>query len=187
MPATMKKRAIVIVAGLVLASVVMAGCTGNAPNKTRQSSGVNQTANVTIHPTATPMPTPTVVPTAIPTPTPRLATSVEGDKGVSMALSSAITRGREITLGFRVMVADPSQIHYLCGQAVNFYIDGQPAGGKWDESGPGPVNSCWVTASLTLSPEDTAKLSPGTHTLKVDYAGDAEYAPSQFVGSFNVK
>ena len=183
----MKKRAIVVVAELVLASVVMAGCTSNAPNNTRQSSGVNQTANVTIHPTATPMPTPTVVPTATATPTRRLATSVEGDKGVSLALSSGITRGREITLGFRVVVANPSQIHYLCGQAVNFYIDGQPAGGKWEISSLGPDNGCWVTASLTLSPEDTAKLSPGTHILTVDYAGDAVYAPSQFVGSFNVK
>lgn len=183
----MKKRTIVIVAALVLTSVLMAGCTSNAPNKTTQSSSVNRTANVTIHPTASPTPTPTAVPIATPTPTPRRATSVEGDKEVSLALSSGITRGREITLGFRVMVASPSQIHYLCGRAVNFYIDGQPAGGKREISSPGPENGCWVTASLTLSPGDTAKLSPGTHTLTVDYAGDAAYAPSQFVGSFNVK
>jgi hypothetical protein len=86
-----------------------------------------------------------------------------------------------------VVIARSSQIQYLCGQALNFYIDGQPAGGKWAISSPGPLNGCWVTSSLTLSPEDTAKLSLGAHTLTVDYIGDATYAPSQYVSVFNVK
>jgi hypothetical protein len=183
---TMKKRVLtVLAAALMLASVMIAGCSSTAPNNTTPSTSASQTTNATIHTTATQTPTSTVVPTA--TAMPRVPTSIEGDKEVSLALSSGITRGTGITLGFRVVIVGSSQIQYLCGQAVNFYIDGQPAGGKWAISSPGPVNSCWVTASLTLSPKDTAKLSPGAHTLTVDYTGDTTYAPSQFVSAFNVK
>jgi len=79
-----------------------------------------------------------------------------------------------------------------CGVA-NYCIDNQAAGGMWDITKPQPQywQGCPAglpggAGGLYLYPNDTAKLTVGWHTLKIDYLGDSTYAPSQFVAQFLV-
>ena len=79
-----------------------------------------------------------------------------------------------------------------CGVA-NYYIDNQAASGTWDITKPQPQywQGCPAglpggAGGLYLYPNDTAKLTVGWHTLKIDYLGDSTYAPSQFVAQFLV-
>jgi len=72
----------------------------------------------------------------------------------------------------------------VCG-AVNYYIDNSAAGGTWNIN---PAGSCSASSgSLALAGPDTAKLSIGTHTLKVDFLGNNAYGPSQSVMTFTVR
>ena len=68
-------------------------------------------------------------------------------------------------------------------------IDDQPAAGKWQkwEYVNGGGLYCVESVGLHLSSTDTAKLSLGMHTLKVDYLGDNTYAPSQWENTFVVR
>jgi len=77
--------------------------------------------------------------------------------------------------------------------ASNYYIDGYAAGGKWEITKPQP--QYWEgcpgglaggAGGLYLYPADTAKLTPGWHTLKIDFLGDSVYAPSQYQAQFLV-
>jgi hypothetical protein len=71
----------------------------------------------------------------------------------------------------------------VCG-AVNYYIDDYAAGGTWNIN---PAGTCSASSgSLSLTGTDTAKLSVGTHTLKIDWLGDNAYGPSQSVMTFTV-
>jgi hypothetical protein len=71
----------------------------------------------------------------------------------------------------------------VCG-AVNYYIDNYAAGGTWVIN---PAGTCSASSgSLVLAGADTAKLSLGTHTLKVDWLSDNAYGPSQSVMTFTV-
>ena len=71
----------------------------------------------------------------------------------------------------------------VCG-AVNYYVDDYAAGGTWNIN---PSGACSASSgSLSLTGTDTAKLSVGTHTLKIDWLGDSTYGPSQYVEQFTV-
>jgi len=67
---------------------------------------------------------------------------------------------------------------------VNYYIDNYAAGGTWNIN---PAGGCSASSgSLVLAGADTAKLSHGTHTLKVDWLGNNAYGPSQSVMTFTM-
>jgi hypothetical protein len=75
-------------------------------------------------------------------------------------------------------------------ETANYYIDGKTAGGRWDVTPPNP-GGCQPglaggAGGLYLNPEDTMKLSPGWHTLTIDFLGNDTYAPSQFTAQFLV-
>jgi hypothetical protein len=184
------KRQIVIglMVALVILAVLTAGCTSNTSNTTSPSPS---NASKSAHPTGTASPTPvaTVTVSATPTPVPprqQIATKIEGDKYVSIAMSpgAGIIRGQQYTFGFSIFTLPEIPGRILCGQSVNFYIDGKPAGGTWQRSEPG---TCFASDFLVLSAQDTAKLSVGAHTLAVDYSGDNTHAPSHFGGTFYVR
>ena len=77
-----------------------------------------------------------------------------------------------------------------CG-ASNYYIDDQAAGGTWGITKPQPLywQGCPAglpggAAGLYLYPNDTAKLTVGWHTLKIDYLGIAPTRPHSSWPSF---
>jgi len=181
-----------IVTGLMLAlmifSVLIAGCTSNVSNTTSPSPS---NATKSTRPIGTSTSTSSVVTVTVPatpTPTPpqqQIATKIEGDKYMSIAMSSGIIRGQPCTFGFNIFTLPEVPGKILCGEHINFYIDGAPAGGTWQGSGSG--TSCFASDFLVLSAQDTAKLSNGAHTLTADYLGGNTYAPSHFGGTFYVR
>jgi len=49
-----------------------------------------------------------------------------------------------------------------------------------------PAGVSGGSGELLLNTADTAKLSLGWHTLKIDYLGDSKYAPAEFTAPFFV-
>jgi methylphosphotriester-DNA--protein-cysteine methyltransferase len=123
-------------------------------------------------PACTPSSTP--APTATPTPT-QLPTQATISGPASVAQGQAIT--------FTTALQSVNEHKNVCG-AVNYYIDDQAAGGTWNIN---PAGTCSASSgSLSLIGTDTAKLSVGTHTLKIDWLGDSTYGPSQSSEQFTV-
>jgi hypothetical protein len=177
--------AIGLMLGLMIFSVLTAGCTSNVSNTTSPSNTSKSTQLGTSTSTSSVV---TVTVPATPTPTPpqqQIATKIEGDKYVSIAMSSGIIRDQPYTFGFSIFTLPETPGRILCGQYMNFYIDGTSAGGTWQRSGSDA--SCFASDFLVLSAQDTAKLSKGAHTLVVDYLGGNTYAPSHFEGTFYVR
>lgn len=174
---------------LVILAVLTAGCTSNTSNTTSLSSSNESKFTHPLDTTSPASAVATVTVSATPTPAPpqqRIATKIEGDKYVSIAMSpgAGIIRGQQFTFGFSIFTLPEVPGRILCGQYVNFYIDGKPAGGTWQRSAPG---TCFASDFLVLSAQDTAKLSVGAHTLAVDYLRDNTHAPSHFEGTFYVR
>jgi len=169
---------------IVLATVFVAGCTGGTTNTT-SSSPATSTATTTSKITATP----TLSASSSPAPKAKIPTEIHENKWVSMAMGNGIVRGQEYSMGWYIYVPGHVNDHRVCGQWANFYIDNQPAGGEWLKWNylDGGGLYCVVSVGLRLNSADTAKLSPGVHTLKVDYLGDNTYAPSQWVSTFVVR
>lgn len=99
----------------------------------------------------------------------------------SVSGPTLVVQGQPAT--FTTTIYSVDEHKNVCG-AVNYYIDNYAAGGTWVIS---PAGSCSASSgSLVLAGADTAKLSPGTHTLKVDWLGNNAYGPSQSVMTFTV-
>lgn len=161
----MKKHSFIgFIALLVCATILTAGCTSSntSPN---QSSATNTTTTST----STALPTSAqqnVVVTTTPlsteqtpqlTPKARIPTEIGGNKWVSLAMDNGIVRGQEYALGWVISVPGHINDHRVCGQWANFYIDNQPAGGKWlkwDYIDGGGLY-CVVSVGLSLSSADT--------------------------------
>ena len=128
----------------------------------------NVTSTVTPNPTIPPTPT-------IPTPgTLPTQASISGPTSVVQGQSAAFT----------AILYSVNEHKNVCG-AVNYYVDNNAAGGTWNIN---PSGSCSASSgSLFLSGADTAKLSAGTHTLKIDWLGDNAHGPSQAVMTFTVR
>jgi len=169
---------------ILLPTVFVAGCTGNATNTTNTSPATS-TATTTSKITATPMLRESLAPAL----KAKIPTEIGGNKWVSLAMSDGIVRGREYFLAWTIYVPGHINDNRVCGQWANFYVDNQPAGGewqKWDYVNSGGLY-CVESVGLRFNSTDTAILSPGVHTLKVDYLGDNTYAPSQWVSTFVVR
>lgn len=144
----------------------------------------------------TPTPSPLVSPTPTPTPPPaKIATSINPYVPpvwyayglIPTPLSQSVKQGQVAVVQYSIKAANGKQ---PCG-AANYYIDDQAAGGEWSVSKEIPGYGCPAGVSggageLTLHAADTAKLSPGYHSFKIDYLGDNTYAPSQYVTQFLV-
>lgn len=100
-----------------------------------------------------------------------------------------VTQGSPEQVRYWVQAADGT---YPCGVA-NYYIDDQAAGGEWNVTSPQP--QYWEgcpgglpggAGGLYLHSNDTANLSVGWHTLKIDYLGDNKYAPAEYTAQFLV-
>jgi len=181
----MKKQLLfVLMTTILLATVFVAGCTGNTTNIT-STSPATSTSTTTSKITATP----TLRASLAPALKAKIPTEIGGNKWVSLAMSNGIVRGQEYFLAWVIYVPGHINDHRVCGQWANFYIDNQPAGGEWQKWNY--VNSgelyCVESVGLRFNSTDTATLSPGVHTLKVDYLGDNTYAPSQWVNMFVVR
>ena len=178
-----KQLLIVLMITILLATVFVAGCTGNTTNPTSTSPAAS-TATTTSQITATP----TLSASLTPALKAEIPTEISADKWVSLVMSDGIVRGQEYFLAWAIYVPGHINDHRVCGQWANFYIDDQPAGGewqKWDYVNGGGLY-CVESVGLRFNSTDTATLSPGVHTLKVDYLGDNTYAPSQWVITFVV-
>lgn len=122
-------------------------------------------------------PSPLPVPTPVPTPTaqPPLPTQA------SVSGPTLVVQGQPAT--FTATLYSVNEHANVCG-AVNYYIDNYAAGGSWVIN---PAGTCSASSgSLVLAGTDTAALSLGTHTLKIDWLGNNEYGPSQAVMTFTV-
>jgi len=180
-----KKQLLIALMVIILPTVFIAGCTGNTTTNTTSTSPATSTASMTSKITETP----TFSTPLTPTVKANIPTEISADKWVSLAMSDGIVRGQEYSLAWAIYVPGHINDQRVCGQWANFYIDDQSAGGnwqKWDYVNGGGLY-CVESVGLHLSSTDTAKLSPGMHTLKVDYLGDNIYAPSQWVGTIAVR
>ena len=179
-----KQLLIVLMVFIVLATVFVAGCTGNTTNSI-STSPATSAATTTSKITTTPMLNTSLTPAT----KAKIPTEISADKWVSLVISNGVVRGQEYSLAWAIYVPGHVNDHRVCGQWANFYIDDQPATGewqKWDYVNGGGLY-CVESVGLHLSSTDTAKLSLGTHTLKVDYLGDNTYAPSQWENTFVVR
>jgi hypothetical protein len=141
----------------------------NTPTPTIQAP----TAQVTTTPQATANPTAT--------PTPQAGRPLATQVTMAPSSGASVAQGRAIT--FTTTLYSVNEHKNVCG-AVNYYIDNNPAGGTWNINPPGTCSAS--SGSLSLAGADTAKLSPGTHTLKIDWLGDSTYGPAQYVEQFTV-
>lgn len=99
----------------------------------------------------------------------------------SVSGPTSVVQGQPAT--FTTTLYSINEHRNVCG-AVNYYIDNRAAGGTWNIN---PVGSCSASSgSLVLSGADTAKLSIGAHTLKIDWLGNSAYGPSQSAMTFTV-
>ena len=107
---------------------------------------------------------------------------------LSAPTANPVTQGSTVAVQYAVNGADGK---HPCGVA-NYYIDDYPTGGAQSITKPKPgLDGCPAGVSggsgeLLLNPADTAKLSLGWHTLKIDYLGDRTYAPAEFTAAFLV-
>jgi hypothetical protein len=129
----------------------------------------------------TPIPTTPIPTTPIPT-TPIPTTPISLPTQASVSGPTSVVKGQPAT--FMAILYSVNEHKNVCG-AVNYYIDNSAAGGTWNIN---PAGSCSASSgSLALAGPDTAKLSIGTHTLKVDFLGNNAYGPSQSVMTFTVR
>jgi len=116
------------------------------------------------------------------------APSASNPLWLSALTVNPVTQGSTVAVQYAVNGADGK---HPCGVA-NYYIDNYAAGGVQSVTKPKPgLDGCPAGVSggsgeLLLNPADTAKLSPGWHTLKIDYLGDRTYAPAEFTAAFLV-
>ena len=114
--------------------------------------------------------------------TPIPTTPISLPTQASVSGPTSVVKGQPAT--FMAILYSVNEHKNVCG-AVNYYIDNSAAGGTWNIN---PAGSCSASSgSLALAGPDTAKLSIGTHTLKVDFLGNNAYGPSQSVMTFTVR
>ncbi len=143
-----------------------------------------------------PIPSLSVTPTPTQTPAPaKIATSINPYVPpvwyayglIPTPLTQSVKQGQMAVVQYSIKAANGKE---PCG-AANYYIDDQAAGGDWSINKEMPGYGCPAGVSggaggLTLNAADTAKLSPGYHSFKIDYLGDGTYASSQYVTQFLV-
>ncbi len=186
---------------LVCTAILTAGCmSSNTSPRPSSTTSTNTTAGTsTASPASSQSNVDVVTPTPLPTqqtpstqaPYPTKIGVWAGYMGMpalwlSDPVNNPVKRGDEVSL--RIWI-DASNGKCPC-RPVNYYIDDAAAGGTWN-SKPGGGDDCCGglpggTGGLILHSQDTAALSPGWHTLKIDFLGDAMYAPSQWTGQFLV-
>ena len=165
---------------VVIASLSIAGCTSSTSSNQAAGSASQVvpsagSPSASASASATPSPTPSPTPTSTPQPVGPLATQA------TVSGPTSVVQGQAIT--FTTTLYSVNEHKNVCG-AVNYYIDDYAAGGTWNIN---PAGSCSASSgNLALAGADTAKLSPGTHTLKIDWLGDSNYGPSQASEQFTV-
>jgi hypothetical protein len=200
----MIKKALTMCAVFVLVGVLVgvSGCASPSSNPSPTTSALDQMGS---RPTTQARTSPSISPSTavIPTLSPatsffKMATTIrvwEGYMGQPAfwldypQYHVALKQGGSEQVRYWIDAADGK---HPCG-AANYYIDNYAAGGKWDITKPNP--QYWEgcpsglpggAGGLYLYPQDTMKLSPGWHTLKIDFLGDDTYAPSEFTAQFLV-
>ena len=93
---------------------------------------------------------------------------------LSTSNAYVIKQGELVTWAFRLQ---NNNCISISGKWVNFYIDDRAAKGTWDRS---------PDVRLVYSETDSASLSPGVHTLKLDFLGDDTNAPCRYDMTFTV-
>ena len=200
----MKKHFFIGLTALLLcATILTAGCmsSNTSPSPSPTSNTTTAGASTAASPTSVQQNVVVVTVTATPGPTqqsPPTQATYSTKIGVwagymgmpALWLSDPVNNPvkRENEASLRIWI-DASNGKCPC-RPVNYYIDDAAAGGTWN-SKPGGGDDCCGglpggTGGLTLHSQDTAKLSPGWHTLKIDFLGDAMYAPSQWTAQFLV-
>ena len=116
--------------------------------------------------------------TPIPPPRPTSGNQIRSTLVYLPVLSTSnafvVKRGEPVTWAFRLQNNNGMSIF---GKWVNFYIDDQAAKGTWYQS---------PDARLVYSGTDSTSLSPGVHTLKLDFLGDDTNAPCRYSMTFTV-
>jgi hypothetical protein len=170
-----KSRLSFLTIAIVIAAILIAGCTTS--NQTSQ--GPSQTANASTSstssststatsssvasasPTVSPSPSASASPTATSTPAPsgsaKIATSIQF---ASVPIVSKSDPSQKF-LGINVIASGIR----ICGHGTVTATIGTVSSGGSD---------CYSTAYL-----DTSSLNPGTYTVTLSYAGDSTYQPSQ--------
>jgi hypothetical protein len=190
----------IVVLSLVVTSLLVAGCmTKNIDQGPFNEASVTAVATTeathsiaTAKPTAA-TPTPIViVVTVTPPPSSKIATMVQ--PSFNIGYMPGIFGGTQEPLYQHIgtgmhYYATASDGTHPCGPA-NYYIDRQAAGGEWiinsGTNGQCPGGVYGGAGELLLSPADASKLSLGWHTMEIDYLGNENYAPSQWIGQFYV-
>jgi hypothetical protein len=138
----------------------------NTQNVTRVPTLAQQTDTGVI-PSSQPPPSRTVFGNQVPTTLVYLPT-------LSTSNAYLVKQGQPITWAFELRNNNGMSV---AGKWVNFYIDDLPAKGTWYQS---------PDVRLVYSGTDSASISPGVHTLKLDFLGDVTNAPCQYTTTFTV-
>src|SRR5450759_850613 len=177
----LKSIAVIAVLSLVVASLLVAGCTTSTTSNTNQTPSATPSTNASTTTSATTTsatttsatttaattsPTVTPSPSASPTPTP--TPSVSGIVTSIQFVRPTVAKGE--SLGINVISsASGTQI---CGHgAVTATIGTVSSGGS----------DCFYTAYL-----DTSSLNPGTYDFILKFAGDSCYNPSQSTSTITI-
>ena len=167
----LKSIAVIAVLSLVVASLLVAGCTTSTTSNTNQTPSATPSTNASTTTSATTTaattsPTVTPSPSASPTPTP--TPSVSGIVTSIQFVRPTVAKGE--SLGINVISsASGTQI---CGHgAVTATIGTVSSGGS----------DCFYTAYL-----DTSSLNPGTYDVILKFAGDSCYNPSQSTSTITI-
>jgi hypothetical protein len=166
------KKLLVSIVLIMVASLSIAGCLSSLSSNQAAPSAASPSASASASATHSPPPSPTLTPTSSPGALPTQ---------VSVSGPTLVVRGQPAT--FTAAIYSVNERTNVCG-AVNYYIDNYAAGGTWVIN---PAGTCSASSGgLVLAGADTAKLSLGTHTVKVDWLGNNAYGPSQSVMTFTV-
>jgi outer membrane murein-binding lipoprotein Lpp len=173
----------IIVLSLVVASLLVAGCTTSTTSNTNQTPSATPSTNAsttTLATTtaattiaATTSPTVTPSPSASPTATPSPSVSGKITTSIQFARYPTVAKGTG-SLEINVLV---SGIRICSDGAVT--VSG--AGGQTIGTVSSGGSNCFYTAYL-----DTSGLNPGTYDVILTFAGDSCYAPSQSASTITV-
>jgi|BarGraNGADG00312_2_1021985.scaffolds.fasta_scaffold07722_1 hypothetical protein len=189
-----KPIAVITVLLLVVASLLVAGCTSST-NSDQATSSASQSASSTATKTATittkaaasapvkpsasasiiiPTPKPTLTPTPVPV-TPRTPTIIY--QLIRQNTVHQFNHTQSVGASFVIETTNKVQVN---GLTVNIYVDGRPAGQTTSVYGP-IGGGVWTSGLLGVN---VGVLSVGTHQITVVFPGNSQYEASS--GSGNV-
>ena len=166
----------IAVLSLVVASLLVAGCTTSTTSNTNQTPSATPSTNASTTTSATTTAATTTAATTSPTVTPSPSASPTATPSVSGKIATSIQFARVPTMAkgtgsLEINVISSTSGIRICSLGA---VTVSGAGGQTIGTVSSGGSDCFYTAYL-----DTSGLNPGTYDVILTFAGDSCYAPSQ--------